>query len=44
VADGTPCYVVFYAPVTFQNLPTYIRATWKSPAGAYGSANVDPNS
>lgn len=44
VADGTPCYVVFYAPVTFQNLPAYILATWKSPAGAYGSANVDPNS
>jgi hypothetical protein len=44
VPDGAPCYVVFYAPVTFQNLPTYIRATWKSPMGPSGSANVDPNS
>ena len=44
VPDGAPCYVVFYAPVTFQNLPTYIRATWKSPNGPSESANVDPNS
>jgi len=44
VPDGAPCYVVFYAPVTFQNLPTYIRATWKSPMGPSDSANVDPNS
>ena len=44
VPDGAPCYVVFYAPVTFQNLPTYIRATWKSPMGPSESANVDPNS
>src|SRR5262249_32205723 len=44
VPDGAPCYVVFYAPVTFQNLPTYIRATWKSPMGPSESAKVDPNS
>src|SRR5215472_1704032 len=44
VPDGTPCFVVFYAPVTFQNLPAYIRATWKSPNGDSWATNIDPNS
>ena len=44
MADGTPCYVVSHVPVTFQNLPNYIRGTWKSPAGNADSANIDPNS
>ncbi len=44
VPDGTPCYIVYYAPVTFQNLPAYIHATWRSPAGIAGAANVGPNS
>jgi hypothetical protein len=43
-SDGTPCRVVYYAPVTFQNLPAYIHGTWQSPAGDRGSASIDPNS
>jgi len=44
VPDGTPCYVVFYAPVTFQNFPSYIHAMWKSPNSDSWTANVNPNS
>lgn len=42
--DGAPCSVLFYAPVKFQNLPATIHATWTSPAGPAGAANLDPNS
>jgi hypothetical protein len=44
VADGTPCTLLYYAPVRFQDFPTYIRATWTSPVGFSGAANLDPNS
>lgn len=44
VPDGTPCQILYYAPVTFQNLPTYIHGTWKPPAGGDGSVRIDPNS
>lgn len=44
VPDGTPCTILYYAPVTFQNLPRYIHATWTSPIGAGGAASLDPNS
>jgi hypothetical protein len=44
VQDGTPCQILYYAPVTFQNLPTVIHAVWTSPVGNQGSANIDPNS
>ncbi|HKF78910.1 MAG TPA: hypothetical protein VKF59_22400 [Candidatus Dormibacteraeota bacterium] len=44
VPDGTPCQTVYYAPVTFQDLPGTIRARWQSPAGPAASAAIDPNS
>lgn len=44
VAEGTPCMVLYYAPVKFQNFPTYIHAGWTSPLGTDGGANLDPNS
>jgi hypothetical protein len=44
VQDGTPCHTIYYAPVRFQNLPSYIHASWTSPAGAGGAANLNPNS
>src|SRR6266487_612353 len=44
VPDGSPCILLYDAPVTFQNFPTYIRARWQSPAGGTGSASIDPNS
>src|SRR5215831_219815 len=40
VQDGTPCTILYYAPVRFQNLPRYIHATWSSPLGAGGAANL----
>jgi hypothetical protein len=43
VQDGTPCTILYYAPVRFQNLPKYIHATWSSPIGVSGAANLDPN-
>jgi hypothetical protein len=42
--DGSPCQVLYYAPVKFQNLPTHIYATWQSPVGVPGSANISPYS
>jgi hypothetical protein len=42
VPDGAPCQVLSYAPVRFQNMPAYIHATWTSPAGSAGAANLDP--
>jgi len=44
VADGTPCTILYNAPVKFQNFPRYIHATWSSPVGIGGAANLDPNS
>jgi hypothetical protein len=44
VQDDTPCTVLYYAPVKFQNFPNYIHASWTSPIGLDGSANLDPNS
>jgi hypothetical protein len=44
VQDGSPCTILYYAPVRFQNLPGYIHAAWTSPIGIGGAANIDPNS
>ena len=44
VQDGTPCTIMYYAPVKFQNLPKYIHAVWTSPFGTAGAANLDPSS
>jgi len=44
VAENTPCSLLYYAPVKFQNFPAYIRAAWTSPIGVGGGANLDPNS
>ena len=44
VADGAPCTLLYYAPVKFQNFPSYIHAAWTSPLGTGGGANLDPNS
>ncbi len=44
VPDGTPCTILYYAPVKFQNFPRYIHAAWTSPIGSAGAANIDPNS
>ena len=43
VAEGTPCTLMYYAPVRFQDFPTYIHAAWTSPIGGGGGANLDPN-
>ena len=43
-AEGTPCTLLYYAPVKFQNFPSYIHAAWTSPLGTGGGANLDPNS
>src|ERR1700730_12561173 len=32
--DGTACQIEYDASVTFQDLPSYISASWSSPTGA----------
>jgi len=44
VPDGTGCQFFYYAPVTFQNLPTFIRGSWRTPTGEGQTTSIDPES
>jgi hypothetical protein len=44
VPDGTGCQFFHYAPVSFQNLPSYIRGSWRTPDGAGATTRIDPES
>jgi hypothetical protein len=42
-ANGTSCELFDDVPVTLEDLPAYIRATWIAPDGTAGVGEIDPS-
>lgn len=44
VPDGSPCTLIYNAPVTFQDFPSYMLATWSVPDRGASQTRVNPDS